>query len=890
MSVSSGRSRFAPLALLSGLVARRDRFLEALADRTARAGTLRVGSTPGSARAGGLVDLLESRRLMAATPDPSNPALIRLSTTSGLGSVDAVVDVYGGFGLTLTGTDTRFNNPSLLTSGIVDGSAVTFGPGRLALTALNVTPTSLNPLATNLPVPSFPEGSPNTVVTNFTLTGTYAGTTTPYAFDVTLTQTLSFAPVRTSGTSHLDIDALDTTPLTFQSILTQSYSFLNLLGTDATIDLTRYYRPTSATGFTPSVDASGQLPQRVAGALDAGRTLVNANVSGVFGSFVFDPVDTANNSAYTAIRSFGGSFQQYSIFAGDSLPALIQNGGIPTAIAGPSLTATNAFYGTASALNPNSYAQQNTLTIGPRQSAVYSTQTIFSQNVLTSVYNHLINPTNLDASSITPSQPTDTAPPAPGDFAFASPVLNVDLPAGSTAPVSVQVPVLRLGGQFGTSTPSIVAISLVDGSIIPTPPGAITVSTSTVSFQGDTVTLDATDPAADTFFLVNNGAVSATATVIIDPALAGTLPSSFGLVVQSGGTTSGIANPATLRVNVYPQTPVFTLGTNGSTGTAIFSASAGQPSVTLTINRLGLPNGPAAVNFATTGGTAVAGRDYTAVNTTVNFADGETQQTVVIPLLNGPGDALTRTITYAISPAVSTAPGAVTAPSIVQDAVSGTGNYAALDVIGPTITDVRTTTAARRNGITSVVLTFSEALRGVSNLGDFTIALRSAEGPAGSARLGRPIVLSRALYNAADRTVTLIPRSPLRFNTNYLVGVSASPTLTDLAGNVVNRVPNAPPPAGLTFLNYFARGTAVTYVDDSGDRVRLIARRGGQFELLRSSNGEATRVALATVNNTPVFSANLLGPARSRGTALIQQILAPSNYSVLLGPGVSTGV
>jgi hypothetical protein len=56
--------------------------------------------------------------------------------------------------------------------------------------------------------------------------------------------------------------------------------------------------------------------------------------------------------------------------------------------------------------------------------------------------------------------------------------------------------------------------------------------------------------------------------------------------------------------------------------------------VTLTVTRLGGANGPVSVHYATGGGTAVAGTDYTAVSGTLAFADGQTSQSISVPILN----------------------------------------------------------------------------------------------------------------------------------------------------------------------------------------------------------------------------------------------------------------
>ena len=64
-------------------------------------------------------------------------------------------------------------------------------------------------------------------------------------------------------------------------------------------------------------------------------------------------------------------------------------------------------------------------------------------------------------------------------------------------------------------------------------------------------------------------------------------------------------------------------------------------SATINVLRLGKTNGPASVTFSTSDGTALAGLDYVFTSGVLNFADGQTNQTVVIPIIDdnvGEGD------------------------------------------------------------------------------------------------------------------------------------------------------------------------------------------------------------------------------------------------------------
>ena len=57
-------------------------------------------------------------------------------------------------------------------------------------------------------------------------------------------------------------------------------------------------------------------------------------------------------------------------------------------------------------------------------------------------------------------------------------------------------------------------------------------------------------------------------------------------------------------------------------------------SATIEVERASGYQGAVSVNIGTSGGTAVAGTNYTAVNTTLNFPAGQNDETVTIPLLN----------------------------------------------------------------------------------------------------------------------------------------------------------------------------------------------------------------------------------------------------------------
>lgn len=459
-----------------------------------------------------------------------------------------------------------------------------------------------------------------------------------------------------------------------------------------------------------------------------------------------------------------------------------------------------------------------------------------------------------------PSFVTVNLYPRTSDFQFSTPTTNYAFPrdaSGNLLPLVVTVN--RLGTTIGPAVgdpavasgqPSSVSrgvrLNLTGGT---TPTGAYTITPSLIDFA--------------------DGQFTGTAIITFNPALAGLEPTSFNLSLSTAGDANATLPPATLTVNVLPTAPVFQLQS------ATATAAAGQTLLPITIVRSGTLNGTASVTFATTtAGTAIAGTDFTPTTQLVTFADGQTSAVVNIPLLNGNGDGRSRTITYALTPAT---PGGVVGgtPSVVGTLAAGTATFSSIDALGPTVTRVTTITSGR--GISGVVLTFSEPLRGAGALSSFSLFARSGEGAFGSSRLSR-VRISGASYDPAFNTITVIPSRPLSLNINYQITVRPDAGLTDLTGNVLNRNPSGGTPASYTAL--FARATKITYADRSGDRVQLTVKQGS-LELVRTADGEAATVTLfGTDAATTLFTAAV----RNRGGNTTIGRIVNSNLATLIIP------
>ena len=146
----------------------------------------------------------------------------------------------------------------------------------------------------------------------------------------------------------------------------------------------------------------------------------------------------------------------------------------------------------------------------------------------------------------------------------------------------------------------------------------------------------------------------------------------------TGGAALGSQDDATVTI-LDPGA----VGGGGGTGTSTFSfggatftATEGTATVNaaVTITRTGDTTTAGSVSFATSDGTATAGSDYTAVTQTVNFAAGETTQTVNIPVLTDTVTETTETVNLTLSsPTGGTLGTQATAILNIQDQGSGGG-------------------------------------------------------------------------------------------------------------------------------------------------------------------------------------------------------------------------
>jgi YD repeat-containing protein len=306
-----------------------------------------------------------------------------------------------------------------------------------------------------------------------------------------------------------------------------------------------------------------------------------------------------------------------------------------------------------------------------------------------------------------------------------------------------------------------------------------------------------------------------------------------------------------------------TLGTQATASVTVTNTDAAQPgvlslspatysileastSVTVTVARTGGSDGSISVQYATSGGTATAGSDYTSASGTLNWANGDTaSKSFSVPILNDTIGEPTETIGLVLSnPSGSPAPTLGTS----------TGTISILDN-EPGILQFTASTFSVGEAAGSAALTVS---RTNGSYGAVTVAYSTANGTAtsGSDYTAQSGTLSWATGDAANKTITV----PIINDTIY-------------EGNQTFTASLASPTGGATV--GATNPTTVTIVDDDGPGIPTnirtsptgVALGGGFTVLWNTATGPVNHYTLQEVNqnsNTTTLY-TIAAPTTSKG-------------------------
>jgi len=251
---------------------------------------------------------------------------------------------------------------------------------------------------------------------------------------------------------------------------------------------------------------------------------------------------------------------------------------------------------------------------------------------------------------------------------------------------------------------------------------------------------------------------------------------------------------------------------------------------TITLVRAGNAFGEASVGIATALGSAVDGQDFQGIARVVTFADGQTTQTVSIPVLDNNVIDGNRTVGIFLS---DTATG---------NAVVGPTNSAVLTIVNddadatpPVITNVDLNA---NGGVTGATLNFSEPLNPLvaQHPPNYQVVTVGRNG-----QVGAPVGILAAQVAADLQTVNLVFAGPVPTGTFVRIAVNAALEggVADLAGNPIDGDGDGLP--GGDFVTTLARASnqqILSYIDADGDLVELAVFGGGGLEVTRDASGE----------------------------------------------------
>ena len=221
--------------------------------------------------------------------------------------------------------------------------------------------------------------------------------------------------------------------------------------------------------------------------------------------------------------------------------------------------------------------------------------------------------------------------------------------------------------------------------------------------------------------------------------------------------------------------------------TSLYQVNENAGFASVAVTRSGTMATAVTVDFATGGGTAVAGVQYTPVSMQLTFAPGVTSQVVEIPIR----DNLVHGGDFFVDMALS-------APS--ASGTLGTVSSAMLDIhqndlalVTVLNVSVQKETVKKHKKETVIVLHFSGALNASDAQNRLLYSLAPETTKKHAIKLGKAVAPATAIYNASTNTVTLTPKRSLVLNPPEQLKINSSGLLDalgrPLAGN--NGVPGS---------------------------------------------------------------------------------------------------
>ena len=216
-----------------------------------------------------------------------------------------------------------------------------------------------------------------------------------------------------------------------------------------------------------------------------------------------------------------------------------------------------------------------------------------------------------------------------GSLSFGSLVsaTATNLSTGDTSEFSLDV-VYQLTTQFSAAA---YTVSETDGTATITVTRSSGSSTSDVNYAtgGGTAVAGVNYTASSGTLIFSPGQTSQSFTIPVIHDFQITGPLTVGIALSNATAGSlGTPSAAVLTINDIDQAGAFEFGSSTMT------VNTGATVTNVTVLRVGGAGGTVSVAYATGGGTAVPGTDYTSVSGVVTFNPGDTSETIAVPILN----------------------------------------------------------------------------------------------------------------------------------------------------------------------------------------------------------------------------------------------------------------
>ena len=452
-------------------------------------------------------------------------------------------------------------------------------------------------------------------------------------------------------------------------------------------------------------------------------------------------------------------------------------------------------------------------------------------------------------------------------------------PATVTIAADPPLPTLAIGSVTVSDTAANTAVLTV------TRTGDVTAASS-VNFQTVAGTAQAGSDFTGATGTVQFAAGQTTTTISI-PILANSTPLTFAN--REGAETFTVVLSGVTDATITQDTGTVTIAADLPVGLATFSISSAQvaegQSATITVTRAGDLAGQVTVDYATVGGSATSGADFTPSSGTLTFAAGETTKTITLSTIKDtvqePAESFTIALQNPVGGTITQGSGTISiaadafVPSVSVSSTSVSGGTTAtltVSLSGPTTVPV-TVSYATANGSATAGSDFT-AVSGTITITagqtSATISIPIAANPVGEAAEDFSIVLSgaeNATIGTGSGTISIsagLPATPALGTVEFSIN---SVTVSDaVAGNAVFTVTRSGETSVAASISYNTAngGTALKntdFVDTTGT--------------LNFAAGETTKtitvpiLADSTGESAETFNVTLTGATATGTTATI---------------------